>query len=377
MRVLYLTNLPSPYRVNFFSELGKLCELTVVYERRSAGDRHEKWKVQSESTFQEVFLDAFKIGTDNSCSFKVLQYLNKDYDQIVVGMYSTFTAMISILYMKINKIPFILSTDGGFVKEEKKIKKLFKQFFIRSADKWLSTGMMATQYLCHYGANKQRISTYPFTSLSEKDILLSPIEAADKITIKTKLRIKEEKIIISVGEFIYRKGFDLLIQASKDFNDGTIGIYFIGGKKTDEYIQLCEKNKISNIYFLDFMEKKDLLEYYKAADLFVLPTREDIWGLVINEAMGCGLPVITTDRCIAGTELIDNGQNGYIVPVNDVDELREKIPFILNNTNIKKYMSEQSLKKIRQYTFVNMAKSHMEILDDEINFSVRLREQVQ
>ena len=50
-----------------------------------------------------------------------------------------------------------------------------------------------------------------------------------------------------------------------------------------------------------------------ASDLFVLPTREDIWGLVINEAMSFGLPIITTRKCIAGTELITDGENGYLL----------------------------------------------------------------
>ena len=48
MKVLFLTNLPSPYRVKFFSELGNLCELTVLYERKSASDRDDKWKVKAE-----------------------------------------------------------------------------------------------------------------------------------------------------------------------------------------------------------------------------------------------------------------------------------------------------------------------------------------
>lgn len=56
-----------------------------------------------------------------------------------------------------------------------------------------------------------------------------------------------------------------------------------------------------------------------AADIFVHPTREDIWGLVVNEAMAKGLPVITTDRCVAGLELIKNESVGRIVPVENID----------------------------------------------------------
>ena len=70
------------------------------------------------------------------------------------------------------------------------------------------------------------------------------------------------------------------------------------------------------------------------------PTREDIWGLVINEALAAGLPVITTNRCGAGLELIKNNENGFLVNVEDIDELYEKI---LNNVpkQNKKYVQKQ------------------------------------
>ena len=82
---------------------------------------------------------------------------------------------------------------------------------------------------------------------------------------------------------------------------------------------------------MPFMRKDQLKEYFLISDLFILPTKEDIWGLVMNEAMGYGLPVITTDKCIAGVELITDEINGYIVPINYVEELSNKNNFILSD----------------------------------------------
>ena len=103
-----------------------------------------------------------------------------------------------------------------------------------------------------------------------------------------------------------------------------------------------------------------------SADLFVLPTREDIWGLVINEAMSNGLPIISTNRCIAGLELVKDGENGFIVPVDDVDALSQKIETILSNEQILETMGKKSLEKIKDYTFEQMAKRHMEIFQSKI-----------
>ena len=63
---------------------------------------------------------------------------------------------------------------------------------------------------------------------------------------------------------------------------------------------------------MSFMTKKELADWYQAADLFVMPTREDVWGLVVNEAMAYGLPVISSDMCGAASEMVKNGYNGYI-----------------------------------------------------------------
>ena len=95
--------------------------------------------------------------------------------------------------------------------------------------------------------------------------------------------------------------------------------------------------------------------------MFVLPTREDIWGLVINEAMANGLPVITTDHCVAGIELIKDYQNGFLVPINDVQALRDRIAESITDDAMLQKLSENSLQVIQEYTIENMAKQHFEV----------------
>ena len=100
----------------------------------------------------------------------------------------------------------------------------------------------------------------------------------------------------------------------------------------------------------------------QAVDVFVLPTREDIWGLVINEAMAYGLPIVTTDRCVAGVELVENGVNGYVVPVEDETALADSLKRVLSGDTAA--MGSASLEKIRGYTIENMAKAHVAFLQE-------------
>ena len=74
----------------------------------------------------------------------------------------------------------------------------------------------------------------------------------------------------------------------------------VGDEPTQEFIEMKNNMKLDNIVFVGFKTKKELKDYYIAADVFCLQTRGDVWGLVVNEAMAYGLPIITTDKCVAG-----------------------------------------------------------------------------
>lgn len=360
MKVLFLTNLPSPYRAMFFCELGKLCDLTVLYERSSASGRDEKWVAHTEKTYREIYLKGWQIGEDNSLSFEVAKRLKTEiYDLCVIGMYSTYTAMLAIAYLKSHRIPFVINTDGGFIKRENRFKKGIKTVLLGSANAWLSTGEPATEYLEYYGAKAEKIYVYPFTSVSEREILRRPLSHPEKMRLREKLGLTGEKIVISVGQFIERKGYDILLEAVPMLA-GPAEIYIVGGKQA-QLEEATGKSLPENVHVIEFLEREKLLDYYKASDLFVLPTREDVWGLVVNEAMACGLPVITTDRCVAGCELVREGKNGYIVPVEDAEQLARRIDQIFAEDH--EGMGTESLAVIQGYTFEKMARRHLQIFE--------------
>jgi glycosyltransferase involved in cell wall biosynthesis len=361
VKVLFLTNIPSPYRIDFFEELGKLCDLTVLFEREDAKDRENSWLKTDFTNFKYSFLKSIKIGNDSAFCPSILKYIKgNQYDVIIIGIYSTPTGLLAIEYMSRKKIPFLLNSDGGLIKNDDGLKRKFKSHFIRPASGYLSTGENTNRYLAHYGAKKEKMFIYPFTSLKNEDILNEVLSQEQKKELKKKLGITQSKVILSVGRFIPLKGFDILLKSCEKLDDD-IGVYIIGGEPTQQYIDIKNELGLNNVHFVDFKDKTELEDYYRAADLFVLPTRSDIWGLVINEAMANGLPVITTDRCVAGLELIQDGENGFIVPVDDVQALTDKINDILSDDRMRENMANNNLAQIRSYTIENMAKKHMEI----------------
>ncbi len=363
MKILFLTNIPSPYRVSFFEELGKNCELTVLFEKGKSDERDLSWGNYSFKNFKGIFLKGISISTDTAFCFNVVSYLKDNYfDCIIITNISSPTSMLAIEYLKFMKIPYCFETDGGVVKITKNIKEIIKKHFLSGAIGYFSPCISGDEYLIKYGAKQKNIFRYPFTSLYKKDILNIPISNEYKQIIRKQLYLNEEKIIISVGRFSYQqgygKGYDTLLTIAEKLSD-EIGVYIIGDEPTNEFIQWKENKKLYNVHFLPFMNKELLFKYYQAADLSILLTRGDVWGLVINESMANACPVITTTACVAGNELITNGRNGYLVPVNSPDITLKKILKLLNEKELCDSFSIECLKTIRNYTFEKMAEYHI------------------
>lgn len=361
-RVLFLTNYASPYRVHFFDELGKVLDVTVLYSEQAADNTHRdsQWFEEGEGGFSAVQLTKSASYREENLCWDVLPWLKKPFDAIVICGYSSPTAMLAMAYLRLHRIPFYMEVDGGLIREDSPAKYRFKKLLVGSATRWLSSGGHTTEYLMHYGAKREAVQTYPFTSLWERDILPRQLSVEDKQELRRKLGMMESKIVLYVGRFTRAKGMDDLLEAAPML-ERDAGVYFIGGEPSGGHLAFCDNNGLSNVHFVGFQKKEQLAEYYMAADVLVLPTKSDVWGLVINEAMACGLPVITTDRCVAGLELIQNGVNGYLVPVDDKEALAEKICAVLAGDYRR--MGAAALETIRPYTLENMAKAHVEIFE--------------
>ena len=363
-RVLFLTSYASPSRVRFFDELAKDAEVTVLVcqQRKDTAHRDAKWFEKGQGRFHGVQLKKTLGSGRKTLCLSVCKWLKREYDAIIVCGYSSPTMILAMLWMRLKGIPFTMEIDGGLVRAENRLKYAFKRFLVRLPNRWLSTGKVPTRFLVHYGADPAQITEYPFSSLSEQDILSAPVEPEEKQTLRADLKIPEKHMVLSIGQFIHRKGFDVLLKAAQSL-DADTGIYIVGGEATEEYLTMRRELGLEErVHFLGFKPREELANYYRAADVFVLPTREDIWGLVINEAMAYGLPIVTTDRCVAGVELVENGVNGYIVPVEDEKTLADSLTRVLSGDTAA--MGRASLEKIRGYTIENMAKAHVAFLQE-------------
>lgn len=368
MNILILTTWLAPYRIDLYNELAKQANVTVLYADTSTPERNKDWKAKMSARCNYMKMNKgmkFPI-IGNTCP----EFINKlrhnidSFDIVYVDGYASIGHVQAINYMSKHRINYFVNVDGALIRENESLPiKLFKKWILKRDCYYLCGAKITNLYLQRYGVNETQIYNHPFTSLFRKDIIDKPINLNLKMNYREELNLKEPFIILSVGRFSYKngygKGYDTLIKTaarmSKDF-----GFYIIGDEPTQEFVNLRNELRAYNVHFEGFKQKEELKKYYQAADVFVLMTIYDVWGLVINEAMSNGLPVITTDMCVAGLDLIKDGENGFVISVGDSDALQRCIWDIYKSDKYAQ-MQNNAIATIREYTIENLAQTHIKI----------------
>lgn len=375
LKVAIITNYPSPYRIPLFEELSKHINLTVYFTSISKKngklkikDKRRQWNIKDDYNFKYKFLPGFTIplpgGGNYDVNISILKEIERNkFDAIVLGGYDSFTTQFSFFWSKFRGIPVVLWSGSTFF-EDKLVRKLSKpliSYIVRNSNAYIVYGSRAKDYIISLGGYSKKI--YIATNvgdvnffLEKNDLYNSKIEM-----IKRQYDIESKYNILFVGALSKRKGAKNLINAFKKFknNNQDWGLILVGNGPEKEHLQEISES-VSDIYFYDFVKPTDLPRYYSVADIFILPTSSDPFSIVISEAMASGLPVVSTFKNGASTDLIIDGYNGYVIKDKDPDEIYRIMVEISHNINILRRMGKNSRSMIRDhYNTDNMVKNFL------------------
>lgn len=357
VKILAFADFPSPYRVEVFKGLAKEYDMLVVFDKMSDQNRNATWFCKNTGLNSISLLE--KTGR---MQFEEELKQIKKYDLVLAYDYHIKNAIRLELTCIKNKVPYIMNLDGAFIRKNF-MKNIIKRYLVTHAAGYFASGKHASEYFKYFGADENKIFYHPFTSLHAEEILKEPIAEAEKEKYRKKLGINKPKMVLSVGQYIHRKGFDVLLEAWDKVLDENYSLVIVGGGEEEKlYQQYIAEHNLKGVQLIGFKQKEEIFEYYKAANLFVLPTREDIWGLVINEAMAFGLPIVSTNMCLGAVELVEDGINGYIVPADDSRKLLEAIKCSLEKNGTE--IGEKNIEKIRNYTYENVVYSHIRAITE-------------
>ncbi len=359
MKICWISNIPSPYKTALMNLIGQKADLICLFEKTGESDRDDSWYDRQFRSFSGIYLP-------ERDALSVIRRCAGQCDCLIDSDYSNPLAMYAAEQFRKRKKPVFMHADGGLAIPRGLLDKVISAVMKR-CDHYLSPGFETDRYYAYYGIPAEKISHYRFACMSEAELREAEELAGRKAQLREKLGMKEKTVMLSVGQQIPRKGYDILVPALQGIED--CALYIIGGEPEEHVRQYAEENGMTNVHFIPFMGKDELKEYYAAADLFVLATRYDIWGLVINEAMAYGLPVVATDRCVAAAEFNGLFHNCLIVPAEDKDALHAALVKLAADGPLRDELGKRSLAGIRGYSLENMADDLTGILHDKIQIS--------
>lgn len=371
-KVLLLHSTVSPYRLPLFEAVAKKEDLMVYYCEYKPMRR--KWHVPlNEYTFQNRILRCIKLGPFMINPTLPFILLFRRYDVYILGEDQRifFSKIITFLIAKIFKKPVILwvgsADDNYYEKYKKMVDRYFlrpiSKFYYRFADAFIAYGEKTRKYLLGVGIPVEKI--YMGTqAICEKQLMKNTVDGLDNEPF-----FDGKKVILCISYFDRRKGIDDLIEAYKriDRNDTVLIIAGAGGE--EERLRLIASNR-KDIVFPGYLEHRKQA-YYSLADIFVLPTHSDAWGLTVNEAMMFGVPVITTDQAGCSQELIDG--NGFVIRSGDMVKLKEVLEKLLNDDDLRHEMGARSKEIIRKYTIENARKTFISAISHALNIKADKR----
>ena len=307
-KVLYLTNIKVPYRVRFFNELAKYVDLTVIYERNSSKNRNAAWASSEEGSYKALYLDGKDVGEENSFSLKLLGMLS-GYDAVIVGCYNSPVQIVAMLSMRMRRIPYYINADGETFLEGSGPKKWLKRRLLSGAKGYLTAGERSAGSLGR--ALGVEPHPYYFSSLSRQELADNACASRE-----------DNGQILVVGQYFPYKGLDVALEAARMSPELTW--HFVGmGSRKDLFLQETGADKLPNVKVDAFLQKEELHRCYRSCAVMVLPSRQECWGLVINEAASFATPIVATTGSGAALEFLQEYPQFLAEPENGADLLQK------------------------------------------------------
>lgn len=325
-KIIFWMNIPSFHQNDFLNEISLVSfDLTVVFAHKINAERVQQgWHLaESEMNYQYFFL------SDKSI-FQILQFIYQHKNELHIfgGIWAEKYFFVILCYLKCLKGKYFIYSEAPIPnKNSNKVKRIFLQNFIlpiarkilQSAKGCFAVGKSGEDFFKNLGVNEKKI--FPFGYFRN-------------LSIDEKQKIHQNTIeFIFVGQLIERKGIALLIDAifalKKKFNHFSLTIIGFGELEASILEKISVYQLKNYVKLVGVLSSVEVPKWIQKADLLILPSNFDGWGMVINEAILCQTPVLVSDTCGAST-LIKNQQNGYTFKSGNLDDLYKQLTIFMN-----------------------------------------------
>jgi len=289
--------------------------------------------------------------------FALTSRLARDADVVVAHTHTFMSTIAAAHAARRHAKPFVLIQNNPFIEYRFPLNVVQRvadatigRYTVRCSDRLVAISDFTGQYLRRLAPRRPVTVMYLGTDRER----FSPVDPARRIEIRQRLGLPVDAFVaLTVRRLFYRNGLDTLLDAAARLRPRSAIHVVIGGSGPErrEIEDRIRADGLTNVHVVGFIPDADLSEYYRAADVFVLPTRTaEGFGLVLMDAAATGVPSIATDSG-APREIVDHGVTGWLVAPGAPDELADAIVRLFDSPKLLAAMSCAALNKSADYTW--------------------------
>lgn len=323
------------------------------------------WDVDLLSGYRPVFLGERAKWRTPSGFFSLIcpelwrEIRSGDYDAVWLHGYAYAAYVLAFIAAKRRGIQVFIRSETHLGLEHPAWRRRLRDGILRIAYRFmagfLAIGTANRAYYRSLGVPEHKIFDVPYTVDNDRFIAAAQ-EASDKrdeVRLRFGLRT-DQPIVLYASKFMRRKHPDDLVEAVAKLRDEglRVTLFMIGtGEMETELRAQVRRHGLKDVVFGGFVNQVELPQVYAASDVFVLPAENEPWGLIVNEAMCAGIPVIVSGEVGCVADLVKDGVNGAHIKAGDVDSLAAALKRVLGREEDRQAMGRASLDIIRSWSY--------------------------
>ena len=339
MRVALLTEIAAPYRIPLFNALAERVDFRALFLAQADPRRPFYEPHRDEWRFDHRFLPGRGLrrgGRWVVLNRGVLRELRSFRpDAVGVGGWNQPAFWEALVYCRLHRVPLLVWVESTAhdLRPGTAPLELAKRVLIRGASGFFVPGRAAAGYVRSFGVPEERIALAP-NAIDDSLFARAAVDRGGR----------SGCTFLYAGRLDPEKGIDVLLEALEQVPGELV---LAGSGSGEERLRALASDRVR---FLGPLDRDELVACYAAADAFVLPSRSEPWGIVLNEAAAAGLPLVATEAVGAAHDLIEEGVNGFRVPVGDERALAAALRRIAEDLGFRAAAGARSLEVSRRFT---------------------------
>ena len=344
-RIGFLVSHPIQYYTPIFRALAEQCALTVFFAHRQTAEQQARagfgvtfdWDVDLLSGYESRFLvnvarrpSTERFGGCDTPSIAA-EIAGGNFDAFVVPGWALRSYWQAARACRRLGVPVLVRGNSHLGTRRNgalwAAKALAFPYLLRQFDGFLYVGQRNREYLQHYGVPESRLFFSPHCV--DNDVFAAASVAAHGGASGSHRQARRR--VLFVGKLLARKHPADLLHAVARLAEHRIEVVFAGSGELEGELRQVAATLALPVTFLGFVNQSQLPAVYASADVLVLPSDgRETWGLVVNEAMACGLPAVVSDAVGCGPDLVERGATGAVFPLGDVAALAAALDSVLS-----------------------------------------------